>query len=489
MELTAAECCADSQDLPWWVWLIVGGLVGAILIFVVTRVILVQRMGTTDAPLPRLVAEPVSAVVRAVHPAPLPAWNRRHSSAIGRFLDWCRSLAPAAVHEAYVRSLIHDAWLIEVEYATESGEAIRACLADVLPGSALPRFAVGAEVSVRCFEKPRTRLRATAGPEAPATMRCLLAEEYTDTERAGYDLDGLRARAERVRWSAPRKGSPFLGVMKFATADDPFGGEVRSARRSYPADPQAVWAQTSRQAPPVPRPEEAPVPESVQEVRLWEDADSFARAQLIAAPIFWVCLPLAAIGFLWFVTVDEASTEEPDGFIWVLWPAAFVWLLVSVGVLVFRLSIRRQDLASHHRIYRDGILHTLHRAPWDISGGEGESTPTFIALDHWLDDRAAARIHEALRSWITAVTSVDTSCLNEIISAERLFGTQARGGWYLPYIPGFGTAEEFAAHQWVLITAPSGPEEPYPLVTTVPHGKRFQRMRAKARRQAVRSRR
>ncbi|KPC73368.1 hypothetical protein ADL27_52315, partial [Streptomyces sp. NRRL F-6602] len=83
---------------------------------------------------------------------------------MGRLLDWYRGLAPAAAHEAYVRSLIHDAWLVEVEYATQAGERIRACLADVIPGSELPRFTVGTEVSVRCFENPRTRLRADAVP-------------------------------------------------------------------------------------------------------------------------------------------------------------------------------------------------------------------------------------------------------------------------------------------------------------------------------------
>ncbi len=387
-----------------------------------------------------------------------------------------------------MRSLIHDAWLVEVEYATEAGERIRACVADVIPGSELPRFTVGAEVSVRCFENPRTRLRADAVPGARATMRCLLADSLTDVPRAGYDLDGVRARVERVRWSEPRAGSPFLGIMAFKTERDPFGGEVRGERRSFPADPQGIWAAMSHPAPVIRRAEDAPLPESVQEVRLWEDSDSFARTQLIHAPIFWVCLPVAAIGLLWFLTVNDSSGAGPDGFFfWALWVAAFVWLLVSVSVLVHRLNIRREDLASHERIYRHGVLCTLHRAPWDRSGGEGDSSPTFIALDHRLDHRVAERIHQALRTWITAVTVVDTSCLDEILPAERLFGPEAKGGWYLPFISGFGTSEDFAAHQWVLITASKDPEDAHPMVTTVPHGKTFQRMRAKARRHAGRS--
>ncbi|MFD9179384.1 hypothetical protein ACFWDT_30395 [Streptomyces diastaticus] len=488
MDPTAWTCCTDSQDLPWWAWLVVGGCVGALLIFFLTRVMIIHRSGTTREPLPRLAAEPVPAVVQAIHPAPLPVWNRRHTSPMGRLLDWYRGLAPAAAHEAYVRSLIHDAWLVEVEYATQAGERIRACLADVIPGSELPRFTVGTEVSVRCFENPRTRLRADAVPGARATMRCLLADSPTDVpRRAGYDLDGLRARVERLRWSEPRAGSPFLGIMEFKTERDPFGGEVRGERRSFPADPQGIWAAMSHPAPVSRRADDAPLPESVHEVRLWEDSGSFARTELILAPIIWVCLPVAAIGFLWFVTVNDSSEAGADGFFWALWVAAFVWLLVSVGTLVLRLHIRREDLASHERIYRHGVLCTLHRAPWDRSGGEGDSSPTFIALDHRLDDRVAERIHQALRTWITAVTAVDTSCLDEILPAERLFGTEAKGGWYLPFISGFGTSEDFAAHQWVLITDPKDPEDAHPIVTTVPQGKAFQRMRAKARRQAERS--
>ncbi|MFJ7085904.1 hypothetical protein ACIQU8_22050 [Streptomyces griseus] len=481
-------CCTDSQDLPWWVWLVVGGCVGALLLFILVRVMIVHRSGTTHDPLPRLAADPVPAVVQALHPAPLPVWNRRHTSPMGRLLDWCRGLAPAAAHEAYVRSLIHDAWLVEVEYATEAGERIRACLADVIPGSQLPCFVVGAEVPVRCLENPRTRLRADSVPGAgAATMRCLLADSFTAVPRAGYDLDGVRARVERVRWSEPRAGSPFLGIMKFRTERDPFGGEVRGERRSFPADPQGIWAAMSHPAPVIRRTEDAPLPESVQEARLWEDSDSFARTELIFAPVFWVCLPVAALGFLWFVTVNDSSESGRDWFFWALWVAAFVWLLVSVGTLVLRLHIRREDLAGHERIYRHGVLCTLHRAPWDRSGGEGESSPTFIALDHRLDDGAATRIHQALYTWITAVTAVDTSCLDEILPAERLFGTEAKGGWYLPSVSGSGTSEDFAAHQWVLITAPQDPEDAHPTVTTVPQGKAFQRMRAKARRQAERS--
>ncbi|QPZ37981.1 hypothetical protein [Paramicrobacterium chengjingii] len=489
MDLTAWTCCTDSQDLPWWAWLVVGGFVGGLLIFILTRVIAVHRSGTTLDPLPRLTEEPVSAMVQAIHPAPLPAWSRRHTSRIGRLVDWYRGLAPAAAHEAYVRSLMHDAWLVEVEYATKSGERVRACLADVIPGSELPRFTVGADISVRCFESPRTRLRADAAAGAPATMRCMLADSFTDMPRAGYDLDGVRVRVERVRWSEPWARSPFFGIMEFKTEHDPSGGKVGGERRSFPATPQDIWAGMSQPAPVIRGAEPAPRPESVHEVRLWEDSDSFARTELIFAPIFWVCLPVAAIGLLWFLTVNDSSDAGPDGFFWVLWVAVFVWLLVSVGVLVHRFSIRKEDLVSHERIYRHGVLCTLHRAPWDRSGGEGDSSPTFIALDSRLDDRAAARIHRAFHTWILAVTAVDTSCLDEILPAEQLFGREAQGGWYLPFVSGFGTAEDFAAHQWVLVTAPEDPEAALPIVTTVPQGKAFRRMRAKARRQIERSRR
>jgi hypothetical protein len=474
---TVWTCCTDSQATPWWVWLVVGGFVGILLIFTVTRVIAVHRSGTTRDPLPRLAARPVSATVRAIHPAPFPVGNRRHTSRLGRLVDWYRGLAPVAAHEAYVRSLIHDAWLVEVEYATDAGERIRACLADVIPGGELQRFDVGADVAVRCFENPRTRLRADTAPGARASMRCLLAESLTDVQRAGYDLDGVRARAERVRGVAPRAGSPFFGIMEFRTEHDPFGGERWGERRSFPADPQGVWAEASHRAPPLTRATYAPSPESVQEARLWEDH----------APIFWVCLPVAAIGLLWILTVDESSDAGPGGFFWALWVAAFVWLSASIGVLVHRLSIRRADLADHVRIYRHGVPCTIHRAPWDRSGGEGDVSPTFIALDHRLDDHAAARIRQALCTWIAAAATVDASCLNEILPAEHLFGAEARGGWYLSSLSGIGTSDDITANLWVLITVPNDRETAHPLVTTVPQGKAFQSMRTKARRQAERA--
>jgi hypothetical protein len=318
-------------------------------------------------------------------------------------------------------------------------------------------------------------------------MRCLLAESLTDVQRAGYDLDGVRARAERVRGVAPRAGSPFFGIMEFRTEHDPFGGERWGERRSFPADPQGVWAEASHRAPPLTRATYAPSPESVQEARLWEDSGSFARTELIHAPIFWVCLPVAAIGLLWILTVDESSDAGPGGFFWALWVAAFVWLSASIGVLVHRLSIRRADLADHVRIYRHGVPCTIHRAPWDRSGGEGDVSPTFIALDHRLDDHAAARIRQALCTWIAAAATVDASCLNEILPAEHLFGAEARGGWYLSSLSGIGTSDDITANLWVLITVPNDRETAHPLVTTVPQGKAFQSMRTKARRQAERA--
>jgi hypothetical protein len=196
---------------------------------------------------------------------------------------------------------------------------------------------------------------------------------------------------------------------------------------------------------------------------------------------------VAAIGLLWILTVDESSDAGPGGFFWALWVAAFVWLSASIGVLVHRLSIRRADLADHVRIYRHGVPCTIHRAPWDRSGGEGDVSPTFIALDHRLDDHAAARIRQALCTWIAAAATVDASCLNEILPAEHLFGAEARGGWYLSSLSGIGTSDDITANLWVLITVPNDRETAHPLVTTVPQGKAFQSMRTKARRQAERA--
>lgn len=494
MDLASGTCCTDTQDLPLWAWFVIGGAVCIPLTIGLLSFIRNRLRGTTDDPLPKLVSGPVLAVVRAIHPAPLPVWNRRHTSLIGKIFDWSRSLAPAAQHEAYVRSLIHDAWLIEVEYIGD--ERITACLADVIPGSELNRFEIGMEIEVRCFKEPRTRLRADGESNAPATMRCLLAEQYSDVPRAGFDLDGVRARVERERWSAVRAGSPFFGTMKFKTERSPFEGEVQGEQQSFPADPQSIWAATSHPPLVSRRVENVPRPESVEEVGLWEDSHGFARTELIHAPIFWVCLPVAAIVFLGYEAVTDPTGQGwgkhffgesvdawPTWFVWSVWIGVFVWLFIAVGVLVVRLWVRREVLADNMWIFEHGVPCTIHRAPYSRSSGEGDSFPTFIALDYRLDRLQAARIHEALRTWIS---KVGEDSLSDIIPAERLFGPAANGGWYLPSIPGFGSAEDFAAHQWVLITNPKDPEETLPTVTTVPQGETLRRLRTKARRRAKR---
>lgn len=474
----------DAVAVPWLEYLIMGVVIGGFLGFIIWRVISYRRQGSTTDPLPRLDRVLRTATVVAVHPA-LP---RKQSRARRRTSD----LKDTGKH---------DAWLIEVEYTDAAGRIRRECLADVIPTSALDRFSLGAKCRVYGFEASRTRFQTDAAPGAPASGRCLLAEEHGGVLRAGFDLDGVRAKVERQRWLAPRTGSPFLGVMSFVTDGDRWQGEVVGGRTSFPGDPRATWASASTgSVSPLARSRDVPRPESVAEVAKWEDPNGFGRTELYYAPSFWVFLPVAALGFLIWGTITDPGDgwtgnlfdDDTTGNLWnywLIWVGVSVWLLIAIGVLALRVSITSEVRADNEWIYQKGVPVSIHRSPYDRAGGEGETWPTFIGIDHSVSDEKAARIHHALYAWLSSQEvqgELDSGAMREspVIASRELFGDQAAGGYYISSIPGFGSDSYFAAHEWVLLTEPRDPDAAEMSVTTIPLEETRQKIRKKLRRKA-----
>ncbi|WP_326698505.1 hypothetical protein OG909_14940 [Streptomyces sp. NBC_01754] len=268
-----------------------------------------------------------------------------------------------------------------------------------------------------------------------------------------------------------------------------------------PGEPAVVWERVaSSPVPHLERPREVPWPESAEEVARWEDPDDFGRIWHYYAPIFWVCLPLAALGYL----IRGMITDPGDGWtgnlfdddssgqlwnFWLVWVGVLVWLVVAIGVLVLRVSMTGQVRRENEWIYRHGMPCTIHRSPYDRDGGESGRWPTFIALDHRLDDERAARIHRALSTWLGRAevqAILDVRPESTVISSSEIFGPEIEGGWYVETAPGFGTADEFAEHRWILVTEPRDPQQNRPTVTTVPLKKKLLKTRAKLRRKAAR---
>jgi len=443
-----------------------------VLAFVVFVIVQLRRGSTTD-PLPRLDLVVREARVVAVHPA-------QQNRARGRR----RAVEPIDAD--------HGPRLIEVEYTDAAGRVRRECVADVIPQRDRDRFAIGSTCRVHSFVAPRTRFMKKPPAGSPPVGRCLLAAEHDDLERAGGDLDGMRARREHWLWGSTRTGSPFLGAMAFVTDENRWGGEVIGGRTSFPGDPHGIW----QRAPAGPvvrfdRPPAAPRPESVAEVAKWEDPNGFGRTELYHAPIFWVCIPLAVLGLLiWGIITDPRDGwtgnlfSDDDGqpwHFWLVWVGVVIWLLVAVGVLVLHIAVARTLPAEHEWILRHGRPCSLHASPYARSGGEGETWPTFIAIDESLPDGRAALIHQALHSWLAGGDvqgELEGGALADrsVISAQELFGDDAVGGYYLSGIPEFGSADHFSAHQWVLITPPRDPDDE-PNVTTVPLEKKREKIR------------
>lgn len=240
-----------------------------------------------------------------------------------------------------------------------------------------------------------------------------------------------------------------------------------------------------------------PRPESVAEIAKWEDPDSFGRTELYYAPIFWVCLPLIALGFLiWGIVTDPGEgwtgnlfDEDASGNLWnfwLIWVAVIVWLLIAIGVLVFRASLTSDVRAENEWIFEHGVPCSIHRSPHLRRGAEGGGWATLIAIDHRLPDDEAARIYRALHAWLSddeVDADLDDEVMRErtVLSSREIFGDAAAGGYYVESSSGLSTASDIDAHRWVLITEPRDKASGRLTVTTVPTDAKRQKIRRKLR--------
>jgi|GEM_PF-2615191 len=272
------------------------------------------------------------------------------------------------------------------------------------------------------------------------------------------------------------------------------------SHHNEPADPALIWAHVIASTPPrLKRPREVPRPESVDEVAKWDDLDGLGRTELLYAPIIWLLLPLGAIGFLGHETVTD-----PDGAHWtvtighdvvgewqvsalpLVWIGVALWLLWAINELVVRLRRRTIIRMTNEWVFENGAAHSLHLAPYEADDGEGGSWPTFIAIDHRTTDEQAARLHQALRTWVSERATRDALAFGSLhkrsaISTTELFGADASGGYFLGSIPVSGTAADVAAQEWVLITkSPEGTVDAE--VTPVPRERQLLAIRRKLRR-------
>ncbi|MGO2110476.1 MAG: hypothetical protein ACTH31_02570 [Pseudoclavibacter sp.] len=242
------------------------------------------------------------------------------------------------------------------------------------------------------------------------------------------------------------------------------------------------------------RPIDVPRPESVKEVAAWAGSEGFQRTELIYAPVFWVLLPLTALGFViqqtiadptgagWSITINGEHVDSwPAWMLWLIWAGVIIWLVVAAGVLLLRLSILPDIRAENQWIFERSVAHSLHRASVDYDDGEASGWATYIALDHRLDDQRATRVHVAFEEWLS-VSGLPPSGSGPISSAT-LFGTQAHGGYFFLHLPVSQTAGATTEHRWMLISDPRD-EDGDVIVTPVPVGKQLRKLRAKLRRRA-----
>lgn len=274
----------------------------------------------------------------------------------------------------------------------------------------------------------------------------------------------------------------------------------------WPGDPATMWAQAAAsRLPTFVRPGRVPRPESVDEVARWEDPGGFDRTEFYYAPIFWVCLPVAALGVMihgaitnptgigWSGNIFGESVQAGPWSYWIVWLAVIIWLLGAIGVLVFRVRVVAPDARKDAEwIYATSVPHSIHPSPYKINDGEGGLWPTFIAIDHRIPDEKAARVFRALQAWLSQPEVQGELEFGSLqgrapITSAELFGPFGDGGLYLGSIPGFGSAPAFLEHEWVLISEPrepGGAKEKH--VTTVPTVEDLRKIRAKLHKTAER---
>lgn len=292
----------------------------------------------------------------------------------------------------------------------------------------------------------------------------------------------------------------------------------------WPGDPVTVWEQAlTARVPRLVRPREVPWPESVDEVAKWDDPDGFGRTELYHAPIFWVFLPVVALGFLiygaitnadgsgWTANIFDETVQGGPWNFWLVWVGILLWLLIALGVLVLRAGFVASEVRKDNAwIYAHGIACDIHRSPFDWSDGEGGSTPTWIAIDHRVPDEQARRIVCAFQVWLSHAEvqgNLEFGSLREhaVIASSELFGEEAAGGYFVGRISEIWTVDNAEQYHWVLITPPrpdetgdstsnSGQTDAVPetqwwqraSITTVPPEEKLLKFRARLRRQAER---
>ncbi|MGV2983158.1 hypothetical protein ACNPNP_05555 [Microbacterium sp. AGC85] len=230
-----------------------------------------------------------------------------------------------------------------------------------------------------------------------------------------------------------------------------------------------------------------PRPESVEEVALWEGIGS-RRVDLIYVPAFKLLLPLVALGYLIRGTLTNPGEgwtgslfQDDSGDLWAFWEAWIgvgIWLLTTAGALALRLSAYPDLRVEDQWIFEHGVAHSLHRTSVDYDDSEVGPRPTYIALDHRLDNRTAAQIYEAFEIWLRAGHMPPSG--SEPISSTTLFGAQAEGGYFFLHVPFNEFPDGSAQHRWMLITKPRDGEESV-IVTTIPARTDFQKVRDRAR--------
>lgn len=365
--------------------------------------------------------------------------NRRPLPALDRTPRTATVLARSAAPRKPIRGgtqIPGDFLLVEVAYVDADGRTRREPLADLFPGTEAERFAVGTTWQVYGFQRP--------------TGRCLLAEAHDDVARIGYHLDGVRAKEERGAFP-PRTGSPILGVLTFADTRsgpiEPAGGR----RASWPGDPASAWAESAETSafPHHSRPPR-PVPRLTTTADVAQHDESLIGTLAYGAPIFWVCLPLAAFGFLGF------HADEVNGW---AWAAVAVWLLVALAVLAFRATVYpRAHRATLEHALEQGVLCDVFDSPLSIPGSDTDtSTKILVRVD--LPVERAARVVAALTTWASRTEARDAwgakpgQIHYRAIASAELFGEEAAGGYLVRDVraePG----------EWALLCPSEGDEYP-----------------------------
>lgn len=259
-----------------------------------------------------------------------------------------------------------------------------------------------------------------------------------------------------------------------------------------------TWARAAGAHPPrLRRSVNVPHPQSAEEASLWAESEGFRRTQFIHAPVFWVVLPLAAIGFLIHqsitdptganvnITINGESVDSwPAWLVWLFWIAAGIWLLIAVGVLIVSLRIFADLRLDDAWANEHGVAYSIHRSSFDDDSEGGEGWHTYIALDNRLDDQQAERIYAALEQWLSTVGLPPSG--SGPISSARLFGADAVGGYFFLRLPVSQAAGADTPYRWMLIAEPRNDDDEV-IVIPVPVKKRMQKLRARLRARAART--